>query len=60
MRKKQAPTPAEPVRMTRHNVFMPPAQLEGLSRVASAKGGTAAEHLRKAVGTYLKRVDTHR
>lgn len=57
MRKNPAPKPADPVIMKRHNVFMPQSQLDGLSRVAEVRGGTAALHLRKAVGAYLKRMD---
>lgn len=52
------PTPA-PVLMKRANYFMPPAMIEGLNEVAQKRGGTASDHLRKAVRTYLKRLGTN-
>ena len=55
MSKKPATKTAAPV-MKRHNVFMPQELLDGLDAAATEKGGTAAEHLRKAVAQYLKRL----
>lgn len=41
--------------MKRSNYFMPLAMVDGLNTLAARKGGVAAEHVRKAVGQYLKR-----
>jgi predicted DNA-binding protein len=54
MSKKSAP--ADPsANMKRTNYFMPEPMRDGLNLLADKKGGTAAEHVRRAVGQYLKR-----
>ncbi len=53
-KKPVAPTAAAPV-MKRANFFFSQDQLAGLDKVAQQKGGTASEHLRKALASYLKR-----
>lgn len=55
MAKLKTPTAPPADNMKRHNVFMPPEHIAGLNTIAQAKGGTAADHLRKAVAGYLKR-----
>lgn len=44
--------------MKRVNHFMPLPMIDGLNAIAQVKGGTASDHLRKAVRTYLKRLGT--
>jgi hypothetical protein len=58
MSKKPAPKADEPALMKRVNHFMPVPMVEGLTAVAQRKGGTASDHLRKAVRQYLKRHGT--
>lgn len=45
--------PAAP--MTRSNYYVPEDFKAGLRKMAKTKGGTAADHLRKAVEQYLRR-----
>lgn len=55
MSKKPTPQP-EPESMKRVNHFMPLDMIAGLNAAAKTKGGTASDHLRKAVHTYLRRL----
>jgi hypothetical protein len=50
---KKAPAAAKP--MKRSNYYVPEAFKAGLRKVAKVKGGTEADHLRKAVELYLRR-----